>query len=44
MRGRDGIEVDAGSTLVWRLRHGKVVWHRLYQVKEAALEAVGLRK
>jgi uncharacterized protein len=42
MRGRDGIEVDAGSTSVWSLRDGKIVWHRLYQEKEAALEAVGL--
>jgi uncharacterized protein len=42
MRGRDGIEVDAGSTSVWRLRDGKIVWHRLYQDKEAALEAIGL--
>jgi ketosteroid isomerase-like protein len=42
MRGRDGIEVDAGSTSVWTLRDGKIVSHRLYQEKEAALEAVGL--
>ena len=44
LRGRDGIEVDAGSTSVWRLRHRKLVWHRLYQDKEAALQAVGLRE
>jgi hypothetical protein len=37
----DGIEVDAGSTSVWKLRDGKIVWHRLFQDKEAALEAVG---
>jgi ketosteroid isomerase-like protein len=42
LRGRDGIEVEAGSTSVWRLRDGKIVLHRLYQDKEAALEAVGL--
>jgi len=42
MRGRDGIEVEASSTSVWKLRDGKIVWHRLYQEKEAALEAVGL--
>ena len=42
LRGRDGIEVDAGSTSVWTLRDGKIVWHRLYREKEAALEAVGL--
>jgi hypothetical protein len=32
----------AGSTSVWKLHHRKLVWHRLYQDKEAALEAVGL--
>ena len=42
LRGRDGIEVDASSTSVFRLRGGKIVWNRLYQEKEAALEAVGL--
>jgi ketosteroid isomerase-like protein len=42
LRGRDGIEVDAGSTSVWSLRDRKIVWHRLYQEKEAALEAVDL--
>ena len=42
LRGRDGIEVDAGSTSVWRLRGGKIVWQRLYQEKKAALEALGL--
>jgi hypothetical protein len=42
LRGRDGIEVDAASTSVWRLRHRKLVWHRLYQDKEAALAAAGL--
>jgi ketosteroid isomerase-like protein len=42
MRGRDGIEVDAGSTSVLRLQDRKIVWHRLYQDKEAAFEAVGL--
>jgi ketosteroid isomerase-like protein len=42
MRGRDGIEVDAGSTSVWKLRDGKIVWHGLFQDKDAALEAVGL--
>jgi ketosteroid isomerase-like protein len=42
LRGREGIEVDAGSTQVWKLRDGKIVWHRLYQDKEAALEALGL--
>jgi ketosteroid isomerase-like protein len=44
LRGRDGVEVDAGSTSVWRLRDGKIVSHRLYQDKEAALEAVGLAR
>jgi ketosteroid isomerase-like protein len=44
LRGRDGVEVDAGSTSVWSLRDSKIVSHRLYQEKEAALEAVGLSK
>jgi uncharacterized protein len=42
LRGRDGVEVDAGSTSVWTVSDGKIVWHRLYRDKEAALEAVGL--
>ena len=42
LRGRDGIEVNAYSTQVWKVHDGKVVWHRLYQDKGQALEAVGL--
>jgi ketosteroid isomerase-like protein len=42
LRGRDGIEVQAYSTSVWTLRDSKLVRHRLYQAKEAALDAVGL--
>ena len=41
LRGRDGVEVDAGSTFVWTLRDSKIVSLRLYQENEAALEAVG---
>ncbi len=44
VRGRGGVEVDAGSTQVWTLRDGKIVCHRLYQEKEAALEAVRLKE
>ena len=42
LRGRDGVEVHASSASVWTLRDGKIVLHRLYQEKEAALVAVGL--
>jgi ketosteroid isomerase-like protein len=41
-RGRDGVGVDASSASVFKLRDGKIVSQRLYQDKEAALEAVGL--
>ena len=41
-RGRDGVGVDAISASVFKLRDGKIVSQRLYQDKEAALEAVGL--
>ena len=34
--------MDAASTQVWKVRDGKIVWHRLYEDREAALEAVGL--
>jgi ketosteroid isomerase-like protein len=41
-RGRDGVGVDASSASVFELRDGKIVSQRLYQDREAALEAVGL--
>jgi ketosteroid isomerase-like protein len=40
--GRDGVKVEARSVLVWTLRKGRVVEHRLYQERAEALEAVGL--
>jgi ketosteroid isomerase-like protein len=42
MRGRDGIEVTARSTLVFTLRDGKVTRICLYQERDEALKAVGL--
>ncbi len=39
--GRDGVKVEARSVLVWTLRKGRVVEHRLYQERAEALEAVG---
>jgi ketosteroid isomerase-like protein len=42
MRGRDGIEVAAGSVQVATLRHGRIVGWSLYQDKAEALQAVGL--
>jgi ketosteroid isomerase-like protein len=41
-RGRDGIEVTARSTLLFRLRDGLITHIRLYQHTEEALEAIGL--
>ena len=40
--GRDGVKVEARSVLVWTLRKGRIVEHRLYQERAEALEAVGL--
>jgi ketosteroid isomerase-like protein len=42
MRGRDGIEVSARSTLVFELREGKIIRICLYQETDEALKAVGL--
>jgi len=42
--GRDGIEVSARFTLLWSIRDGAVVRITLYQEREEALEAVGLRE
>jgi uncharacterized protein len=39
--GRDGVRVEARSTQVFTLRGGKIVRLRLYQEKQAALDAVG---
>jgi ketosteroid isomerase-like protein len=40
--GRDGIEVQARSALVWTIRTGKVLHLCFYQGRQEALEAVGL--
>jgi ketosteroid isomerase-like protein len=40
--GRDGIEVEARSTLTWTIQDGAVARICLYQEREEALEAVGL--
>jgi len=42
VRGRDGIQTVARSTLVFELRHGRITRMRLYQETAEALEAVGL--
>jgi ketosteroid isomerase-like protein len=39
-RGRDGLEVDAHSTVVLTFRDGRIVEMRLYRQTEDALEAV----
>ncbi len=44
LRGRDGIEVQARTTWLFTLRHGKIERLCLYQDKQEALEAAGLRE
>ena len=44
VRGRDGIQTVARSTLVYEIRGGRIVRVRLYQDIADALEAVGLRE
>jgi len=44
LRGRDGIETIARSTLVFELRSGRFARLRLYQETRQALEAAGLRE
>lgn len=41
VRGRDGIEVAARSTLVWTIRDRAIERVSMYQEREDALEAVG---
>ena len=43
-RGRDGMEVTARFSALWTFREGKVVRVTLYQERQEALEAVGLRE
>ncbi|MEK6252597.1 MAG: nuclear transport factor 2 family protein [Actinomycetota bacterium] len=42
--GRDGVEVQARGTWVWTIREGAVVRVCLYQERQEALEAAGLRE
>ena len=42
-QGRDGIELQGRGTFVWTLREGTIVRACLYQEREEALDAVGLR-
>jgi len=42
MRGRQGIEVIARSTLVFTVENGRITRERLFQERTDALEAVGL--
>ncbi len=43
-RGRDGIEVTARFTYLWSIRDGAVARVTLYQDRDEALEAAGLRE
>jgi len=42
MRGRQGIEVIARSTLVFTVENGQITRERLFQEQADALEAIGL--
>jgi ketosteroid isomerase-like protein len=44
MRGRDGVEVSARSTLVYTVENGQITRLRLFQERAEALEAIGLRE
>lgn len=43
-RGRDEIEVPSRVTWVWTLRDGAIVRACMYQQRQEALEAVGMRE
>ena len=43
-RGRDGIEVPSRVTWLWTIRDGAIVRACMYQEREQALEAAGLRE
>jgi ketosteroid isomerase-like protein len=43
-RGRDGIEVTARFTYLWSIRDGAVARVTLYQERDEALDAAGLRE
>jgi ketosteroid isomerase-like protein len=42
--GRDGIEVQARTTWVWTIRDGAIERVTMYQERDEALEAAGLRE
>jgi ketosteroid isomerase-like protein len=42
--GRDGIELEARATFVWTIRDGAVERICLYQERQEALEAAGLKE
>ncbi len=44
MRGRDGIEVIARSTFVYTVENGQITRLRMFQERDEALEAAGLRE
>ena len=44
MRGRDGIEVQARSAWLIKMRNGEQTSLKLYQTRQDALEAAGLRE
>jgi ketosteroid isomerase-like protein len=44
MRGRDGIEVSARSTVVYTFEDGLITRLRMFQERAEALEAAGLRE
>ena len=44
MRGRDGVEVIARSTFVYTVENGLQTRLQMFQEREEALEAVGLRQ
>ena len=44
LSGRDGIELQARGTWVWTIRDGTIVRACLYQERDEALQAVGLRE
>jgi ketosteroid isomerase-like protein len=44
LRGRDGIEVQARSAWLTTIRDGETTSLTMYQTKQEALEAAGLRK
>ena len=43
-RGRYGIELQGRGTFVWTIRHRAIVRACLYQERDEALEAAGLRE